>query len=116
MSEEIVANSGIEQGRLENLLRSSDVQDRREGELAVRNAANKVRDDATYLMLPVNLTKDKTVLRNKVHVQYFGVMSDRFHEPAPSTSDVMPGLVNQDERMGHGGVCKRQCEVLINVA
>ena len=116
MSEEIVQNTGIGRGDLEKLLRSSDVQERRQGELAVRDAANKVRDDATYLMLPVNLTKDKTVLTDRSHVQYFGVMSDRFHEPAPSTSDVMPGLVNQDERMGHGGVCKRQCEVLINVA
>ena len=101
---------------VQDMLKSDNVQTRRQAELAVQEAANKVRKDATFLMLPVNFTKDKTALTKGFHPQYFGVMSDRFHEPAPSTSDVMPGLVNQDERMGYGGVCKRQCEVLINVA
>lgn len=114
MSKEIVSKIGLE--KIEEMLKSDNVQQRREAELAVQEGAKKVRDDATYLMLPVNFTKDKTALTQGFHPQYFGVMSDRFHEPAPSTSDVMPGLVNQDERMGYGGVCKRQCEVLINVA
>ena len=94
-----------------------DVQQRRKVELALRDTASEVRQGYMFLMMPVNLTYDAVRVQDHAPVShYFGVMSDRFHQPAPSTSDVMPGLVNLDERLGHGGICKRQCEVLINVA
>jgi hypothetical protein len=100
--------------------RVDNVQDRRKVELALRDTASEVLKTVMLLMMPVNLTCDGRGFQEddefKTPIHYFGVMSDRFHQPAPSTSDVMPGLVNLDERMGHGGICKRQCEVLINVA